>query len=97
MNGPVPAIAPKREVEDRSAADTSLPHRGRQPSGYAGGSPEVVVTASGPRCDVLPVCRDLHQFPKGKSGAVPNVKRAETEGSCYIAASNPVNGHVPVP
>jgi len=49
------------------------------------------------KIDVIPVYRDLHQFPKGKSGAVLNVKRAETEGSCYVAASNPVNGHVPVP
>ena len=37
--------------------------------------------------DVIPVYRDLRQFPKGKSGAVLNVKQAEMTGSGACAAS----------
>ena len=37
--------------------------------------------------DVLPVYRDLHQFPKGKSRVVLNVKWAEKTGSWAVSAS----------
>ena len=50
----------------------------------------------GARFGVIPVYRDLLQFPKGKSGAVLNVKQAKKTGSGAGFASTLVNGLVPV-
>ena len=50
----------------------------------------------GAKFGVIPVYRDLLQFPKGKSGAVLNVKQAKKTGSGAGFASTLVNGLVPV-
>ena len=50
----------------------------------------------GARFGVIPVYRDLLQFPIGKSGAVLNVKQAKKTGRGAGFASTLVNGLVPV-
>ena len=89
VNGSVPARVVETQVGEWMAPATSLPHRSKQSRGTVGAASQI-------GCDVIPVYRGSAHFPKGKSGAVLNLKRAETEGSCYIAASIPVNGPVPV-
>ena len=51
--------------------------------------------APGAGCDVIPVYRDLRQFPRGKSGVVLNVKKAGKKGSGANPASTLAKGLVP--
>ena len=51
--------------------------------------------APGAGCGVVPVYRDLRQFPKGKSGVVLNVKQAGKKGSGANPASTLAKGLVP--
>ena len=51
--------------------------------------------APGAGCAVIPVYRDLRQFPRGKSGVVLNVKQAGKKGSGANPASTLAKGLVP--
>ena len=51
--------------------------------------------APGAGCGVVPVYRDLRQFPRGKSGVVLNVKQAGKKGSGANPASTLAKGLVP--
>ena len=51
--------------------------------------------APGAGCAVIPVYRDLRQFPRGKSGVVLNVKKAGKKGSGANPASTLAKGLVP--
>ena len=94
VKGLVPARVPKREVEKRIILATSQPHGSKRSSGAVRGHPGAVSGRPGPSgaaseagFDVLPVYRDLRQFPKGKPGAVLNLNRAKNEGNGAEVAS----------
>ena len=85
----------REAVVERMAAATFQPH-GSERSAEAVRSrlrPSEAALEAG--FDVLPVYRNLGQFPKGKSGTVLNLKPAEMTGSGAGPASTLVNGLVP--
>ena len=102
---PVPARVPEREVGKRLAAAKLQPHSSYVKASSSGGRPGLCRSsrgrlkpsnaAPGAGCAVIPVYRDLRQFPRGKSGVVLNVKKAGKKGSGANPASTLAKGLVP--
>ena len=99
---PVPARVPEREVGKRLAAAKLQPHSSYVKASSSGGRPGLCRSsrgrlkpsnaAPGAGCAVIPVYRDLRQFPRGKSGVVLNVRK---KGSGANPASTLAKGLVP--